>query len=100
MYKSGMTRMFLSFKMTSASGVVGPLAPSAMIFKKSNFKIIKTTKKNSEIIYLSLDATSVVLGDLLLAGSWYEDVAWLAQQLHLVLLVWLSAWEALNGAVL
>lgn len=32
MYKSGMTRMFLSIKIWSAAGVVGPLAASAIIY--------------------------------------------------------------------
>lgn len=31
MYKSGMTSIFLSIKILSAAGVVGPLAASAMI---------------------------------------------------------------------
>jgi len=38
MYKSGITKMFLAFRISSASGVVGPFAPSAIIFfYRNNF---------------------------------------------------------------
>jgi len=41
MYISGITKTFFERRILSAAGVVGPLAPSAMIYSKTLFNLNK-----------------------------------------------------------
>lgn len=111
MYKSGITRIFLSIKIWSAAGVVGPLAASATIFAcvQSATHITRVQPAGRYILLLidwfswlsisdsHLDTSSVLFGNYFLYGSGYKYITWFVHKI--LALVWFGPREANDGAV-
>lgn len=103
---TGITMTLFSRKTLSASGVVGPFAPSAMIWTRQNTishftqlhqmpsPITRIQMRSS--FNLGLDPGGIVTGELLLSGGRNQDVAVSFQN---VPFIGFSTWEAHNGAV-
>lgn len=91
-----------SRKILSASGVVGPLAPSAMILSGKRSETPADTsdqligRENIQNNNLGLDPGGIVASELLLSSSWDQDVA---VSLQNVPIIRFGAWEAHDGAV-
>lgn len=91
-----------SRKILSASGVVGPLAPSAMILSGKRSETPADTsdqligRENIQNSNLGLDPGGIVASELLLPSSWDQDVA---VSLQNVPIIRFGPWEAHDGAV-
>lgn len=107
---TGITRMFLSMKILSASGVVGPLAPSAIIWQnKQKHRLPRHNGKKQESldllnestvcmrVYLGFDLVCIPLGQLFLSSCRDQDVT---VGLKKVSFVWGRVRKTNDGSIL